>query len=430
LKVKLQHLFNVFLLFLPFTQALTINVFFPLKISEILLFLLVLTIIWFRLDKNHLRVLTKPITLLPFIVLATASFLINIFWKYDYSLTQLDFRIGQVPDSLLRLIYIYLNVMSFFISFYLYTKGKNKALSFWVIGAVIASIYGWYLFLSSTLNIPYIKLFGMEENPQALNGIIRCGTFKEGNFFGLYLLLSASIAFHLKKTKTAWFLMASILMTFSTVSLISACLYFLILSRKGILKKSVINTFIMLLPLVVLGSIYFFKSDFYQKYVYEKLFTPVHKLTPANLSKVDRYLSSRIAFKQGIDNPILGVGPFNYSLHYQNYNDVEKIVKNHSEWSLNYFNRKNTRKIPNNVYMEVWAEYGILGFLLFSLFLLSTLLVSIKNRNHNITAGLLSMYLSFNAFPSFIMLFIWTYFAIPYALAYKRYMTNINQKSC
>ena len=152
----------------------------------------------------------------------------------------------------------------------------------------------------------------------------------------------------------------------------------------------------------------------------KKLFQPVSSVTEENFSKVDRYLTGRNAFKQGVDNPFVGVGPYNYALHYDYYNDYRNVINQPSEWFQNYILRKNRRAITNNVYLEVWAEYGVIGFIIFMLFLAKTLLISFKNKDDLITGGLLAMYLSFNAFPSFIMLFLWVFLAIPYAINYQK----------
>ena len=134
---------------------------------------------------------------------------------------------------------------------------------------------------------------------------------------------------------------------------------------------------------------------------------PSNKMSMRNLSKVDRVLTARIAYKIGVNNPILGVGPYNYGLHYDKYNDFTKYIINNNEWSLNYFKRINKRAIPNNIYFEVWAEYGIVGFCLFVIFLLKILYTAFRNKNDIITGGVIAMLVSFNAFPSFTLLFLW-----------------------
>jgi len=292
---------------------------------------------------------------------------------------------------------------------------------------MVAAIYAWYLVFSSAFNLPYIKLFGMEENPQAIMGIVRAGTFKEGNFFGLFLILSSAIAFFLNKSRIAWFLLLTILTTFSTISIISGAVFLLIYFKKFLLRYRNIKMFLIFLPILLIGLIFFFRSEFYSVYIKQKLFTPLNTLTTSNFSKVDRYLTGTIAFNAGMDNPIVGVGPYNYGLHYDQYNNINEIVDKQSEFSSEYFKRKRKRAIPNNVYLEVWAEYGILGFLLFITFLINTLYVSIKSKNLIITAGLLAMYLSLNAFPSFIMLFVWVYLGIPYALYFSRKEVKLNE---
>ena len=420
LRIKTSIFYNYFLFFLPFTQALTIHLFFPLKISEILFFLIILFLFQLKVDRSYLKFMKITEAIGIFLFVTTVSFLVNIMWSYNYLPKSFPFRISRVGDSFFRLIYIYVNITVFFTSIYFISKGSNKCIDFWLKGALFATVYGWYLFISSALKLPYLKLFGMEENPQTLMGIVRSGTFKEGNYFGLFLLLSASLAFYRQRYKLGWFFIISILTTFSTVSIISSGVLLLVYYSSYWFRKKYIKTFILIFPIFIVLSIAFIRSNYYEEYVYKKIFAPVSILTPENLSKIDRYITADIAYHVGLNNPVLGVGPFNYGLHYDHYNRSDEIINNHSEWSRNFFNRPNLRAIPNNVYMEVWAEYGILGFIFFVIFLLQTFYISVKLKNKALIGGLLAMYLSFNAFPSFIMLFLWVYLALPYALLYRK----------
>ena len=110
-------------------------------------------------------------------------------------------------------------------------------------------------------------------------------------------------------------------------------------------------------------------------------------------------------------------------MHYDHYNDINLKVDNlnESEWAKNYFKRINDRAIPNNVYLEIWSEYGLIGFCFYLFFLIDFLLLSYKLKEPAILGGAIAMLISFNAFPSFILLFIWVFFAIPYAI-------NLNNK--
>lgn len=408
---------KVFLIFLPFTQALTINIFFPLKISEIALVVL----LFFYLNKKAIRsssiwFANANMILLLFCVIVTLSFIVNIYWHYPYPPKVFPFRINRVGDSFIRLCYFYLCLLAYYVSFKFLIK-DIKLLDKWILGALIAAIYGWYLFLFSKFNLPYIKLPGMDEVPLSLNGFIRCGTFKEGNYFGLYLILSASIAFYLQKKKEGWFLLFSVIITLSTISILSAFVFLLFYFRRKFFK---INYFLKIVPIVVFSLFIFTKTDFYKLYIYGKLFDSAKTLTNGNFSKVDRIITGQVAIDSGLDNPFLGVGPANYALHYDHYNYYKKIVFNRNEYFDHLAQRKNIRSIPNNVYLEVLSEYGIIAFVLFIVFLVSILIKSYNLKQDALTGGMLALILSLNAFPSFIMLFIWVFISIPFALEWNK----------
>ncbi len=415
------NLNKVFLVFLPFTQALTVNVLFPLKISELAL----LVILFFYLNKKTISsstiwFLNNNKILLLFFLIVTTSFIVNIWWYYDYYPKKIPFRINRVGDSFIRLCYFYLCICAFFVSFKILTK-DIKYLKYWIYGALIAAVYGWYIFISSAVKIPYLKLPGMEPEPQSLYGIIRCGTFKEGNFFGLFLVMSASIAFYLKKIKTAFFLLISIVVTMSTISIISSIFLLMFYYRKKFWNLKFIS---LVMPIVLIALFTFSKTDFYKMNVYGKLFDPVNKVTNKNYSKIERTVTASAAYYMGLGNPFLGVGPSNYGVHYNYYNYYKKIVTQRHNYIDKKMLRTNERAIPNNVYLEIWAEYGILGFLTFSIFLLSILIVSFKLKEDSITAGVIALIVSMNAFPSFIMFFIWVFFSIPLVLKWQQKNRN------
>lgn len=403
---------KVFLVFLPFTQALTLNIFFPLKISEIALVILIFFYINKKtISKDWIWFINNNLIIVLLGILVTISFFVNIPWNYPYLPKVIPFRINRVGDSFIRLCYFYLCIAAYFYSFRLFTK-DIKILEKWILGAMIAAIYGWYLFISSGLNLPYLKLPGMGE-PQTLNGFIRCSTFKEGNYYGLFLLLSASVSFYLKKIKQGWFLLLSVIVSMSTISVISVFIFVFYYYRKRILK---LNVMLKLVPVFIIGVLIFIQTDFYQRFVYKKLFESTKTLTQNNFSKVDRVITGKVAFYSGIDNPFFGVGPANYGLHYDYYNKYKKIVVNRSEYFDRFAQRKNERAIPNNVYLEVMSEYGVFALLLFMLFLFLVLTKAYYLKEDAIVGGMFSIISSFNAFPSFIMLFIWVFFAIPFAI--------------
>ena len=101
------------------------------------------------------------------------------------------------------------------------------------------------------------------------------------------------------------------------------------------------------------------------------------------------------------EHPFLGVGISQYGYYYNYFQPlgalgVERTVK----------------VIPNNLYVELLAELGILGFLLFGAFL-----VSLYRRLR--APGLALLRLTFiatlfalNAFPSYSVMFLWAFFGL------------------
>lgn len=70
---------KVFLVFLPFTQALTLNIFFPLKISEIALVILIL--FYFNkkvISRDTVWFFNNNLIILLLAVVVTLSFIVNI----------------------------------------------------------------------------------------------------------------------------------------------------------------------------------------------------------------------------------------------------------------------------------------------------------------------------------------------------------------
>ena len=114
-----KYLIACFLFFLPFTNVLVVNLGFPLKISEIFFFGLLLfnsifitrSSFWksIKLDKTDL-------VLLIFLLIVFISTLLNSFWEYSYNLNYYeDVRLGYKFDSFLKLFYVVLAIIVYFI---------------------------------------------------------------------------------------------------------------------------------------------------------------------------------------------------------------------------------------------------------------------------------------------------------------------------
>lgn len=97
-----------------------------------------------------------------------------------------------------------------------------------------------------------------------------------------------------------------------------------------------------------------------------------------------RYNLSKVAVEMGLDHPILGVGRGNYILNKDNYfNQLALPIKG---------------DIPHNTYLGIFSELGIIGLILFSLPIITLIVLAVKNYHTNKK----SMFLNANKLPYFI----------------------------
>jgi O-antigen ligase len=358
--------------------------------------------------------LPRPLifTLAALFFLVTVSFVLNLFWQYPYPLRTYEARFGYTGDSISRYIYFIIALLAFFISADAFRTDAGRYINLWLLGALVAALYSWYLMAFSLLHLPVFLLPGMKDPPQMIRGyIIRTGTFAEGNFMGLYLFLSGVMAFYIRKFKTGLFLFASIFTTFATLSIVSAFIFLVYYLRQFIFRKKYIPYFFLGLLLAIPALGYFSTTKLYQD-IHDKIFGSSNRITnEATYSKVDRLISIRTAYRTGLANPVLGVGLSNYSRHYDRF----YLRDNLSENDYKTFRRPNDKTIPNNIYLEVFAESGLPALLAFLLFLALLIYYAGFGQQRALVPGMLCLLLCFVAYPSFIMIYLWSFMALPVA---------------
>ncbi|WP_448699633.1 O-antigen ligase family protein [Mucilaginibacter sp. AW1-3] len=394
-------LIKLFLFFLPFSQALSINILFPLKLSEIFLILWVI----FNVITGKLlhKKLSKPIfiTCFAFVVIVFVSVVINAFYKYPYKLDLSNSRIDPLVDSVLKFIYIVLAFAAMFLTYSAF-KDNERYIKYFFWGAVAASMYAWYLFVSGLLRLPVFLLPGMEPDPQKGFGniIIRAGTFKEGNYMGFYLFISGVLAIYYKKTRLAILFFLTIITAFSTTAIFCSFLFLLIFIYQKY-KQYKRKLFLGMISIVVLLAVLINFSDGFKKIFYNKIFGTADTVEDRNdiYSKTERLNFTLVALEMAWDNPFLGVGAANFSLHYNHYNQIA------------IFDR-NAKTIPNNIYVEILSEYGGLAFITFFVFIYFVFKKANKKSSDILVAGLLSSLIYFFAFPALTMLFIWVFIGV------------------
>jgi hypothetical protein len=395
-------LFAGFLTFIPFSQALTINILFPLKLSEVFLVLIIIFELCTRGLLNWKLNRSVLMALMIFLAFITISLVVNIFYTYSYDLVQHVTRLSPEFDSFLKYCYILLAFAAMFATRYAFKINKNYS-NFFFFGAILSCSYAWYLFFSGMFKIPVILLPGMDSWSQVYDigfgDIIRSATFKEGNYMGFYCLVSGILATHYKKYKLAFFFFITIITTFSTTAIFCSLVFFIIcLFHKYKKHKIKLIGALSLITLILVLSIQL--SPGIRLLLYNKVFGNEETVQSSNdlFSKADRLNTVYVAIKIASQNPVFGVGPANFGLHFSHYNpflDFEQDVK----------------KIANNVYVEIFAECGSLAFFAFIGFLIMVYKYG-RSKSYVLSAGLSAAFIYFFAFPTFTMLFIWVFLGI------------------
>ena len=375
-----EYLLAIFFIFIPFSQAFTFDMGFPLKISEIAMILIILS------SKNIAKFKKDDIILLLFLIIALSSFLINFLWEYSYDIAIIKYRFGEDLDSLAKLLYLGFTIYYFILLRNIFDIEKDKYVKFFFIGAVFAALYGWYLTLGGIFKYDPLLIFGISD-PQFISlgnwTLIRSGTFLEGNYMGLFI-----------STVLAAFFTISMATTLSTIGLLSLFLFYSYLLTKINIKYFIIISFLIVCIFVSLSQ----NRDF-NAYILSKINIFSNEVNDNGaVSREERKSAIINGIKMAIDNPVLGVGISNYAKHYNYYNGTRRV----------FHKNKDIKVIPNNIYVEIASELGLVAFLLFVIFLYK---IYRHINNSILMGGFWACCLYFNAIPSYTIIVIWFFFA-------------------
>lgn len=402
-----QRLLTMALVALPFTAALTLQVGFPLKIYEVLICLVILLLPLGRITVP--QAIWREIRLLAAFVILSAILLALIMgFTPAMSLGRnVVYRFGPLGDGLTALAYLVLNVISFFLFTLLAYHHPTTFLNGWFTGTVLSALYAWYLMVQGVTgaNLPLLPGTLPQYAVFAGKVFLRGGTFPEGNHYGLYLILSLALAVHARRRLLSYFLLITVLTTFSTIAF-AGLLLFAVLANFAFFPKIPLQGKVLLLVclamLVGAAAVVFMQLGYW-----DSIFTEKFSPQGASYSLPDRLDVAIVGLQMFLDNPITGVGIGQYSYHYYTYSD----------WFINTFGSSIDSavmlpaRIPNNVYVEVLSEQGLFAFLLFVLFL-SSLIARTRHRSMRILRyGLFIMLIVFLAYPGYSFMFLWAFWA-------------------
>jgi O-antigen ligase len=387
---------------LPFTYAFTVNLSFPLKIYEVALALALVT---------HLTDLRLPIAprtrdvirRLSWFVVAAAVVTLLRFTIPAEGASVVDFgaRFGPVGDAVAKLLYLILGVLGFLLFTRAAYTDERSYLKAWRIGAVAAATYSWYLFAAGLVGIDPILLPGIEDPKYfsvAGRTFVRSGTFQEGNFLGLFLLVSVGIALYERRRLLAGVLSLTVLLTFSTVNTLALAFFWSMVwlrahSSAGTSRRA---KFIVagILVALVMGFV-LLQTGYLESVIFGKLGTEEVG------SRIKRIAFMIAGLRMFADHPLLGVGISQFGYFYNSYQPLglQGIAET-------------VKLIPNNIYVELLSELGIIGFALFAAFLLAVYRRLRRAELAPLRWTFLAVLFSLNGFPTYTVMFLWAFFGL------------------
>ena len=245
--------------------------------------------------------------------------------------------------------------------------------------------------------------------------IQRAGVFVEGNHGGSYYLLSfflmwIAVQEGLKFGRYGMGIaFLGILLSQSTTSLLlllflSIVAYFLLPPKPGVRKRRLGPVLMGMGTLVVIAVVF---GD-----------TILGKLTGEGIdsntfSRYDRIASILSGVNMFLAHPLFGIGIQGYAFALPKY--VDPFIESFFDW--------NSRRIANNIYVEVMAEQGFVGLASFCFLIYRIGAPAFRQIRHHAVpcAALASVLLSWLAFPTYTISFHWIGMAVIYRLtAYGR----------
>jgi O-antigen ligase len=391
-------LFGLAFIFLPFTKAFTIDVGFPLKIYELLF---IASVPAFVLERGRLRIGTVSHLLWPLAIFWLVS--VGSFFAFAYADAGYlgpDFRGGAALDGLSRVAYLLLNlgIFAMIISRPLATATPLLTLC-WLIGCTLSTFYSVYCVFSFMFVGEPVLLPGLDRHQLGAFGPIvvsRSGTFEEGNFGGLYFLLSAVIALHNRSLIFAGIAIVGLILTKSTSAYFAIIALFgsyYMLSRKNLL---VLVPYFIALCVAAFGLfVYFAEQGKFE--------------ATGSASGAVRFNEAMTGVNMWQSSPVYGVGLGQYGFNYFRY-----------VWDMSIADAVlSERHIASNIYVEILSELGLLGLLAIGLFWVRWMRGVGASRPHSnlLYASAVAMMVAFLAYPTFNIAFLWAYLGMALVLA-------------
>lgn len=343
------------IIFIPFQYALTIQIGFPLKISELLV---VAGLGAYVLTSRKVRIRWDAASLLVTVLAVTLAFSsIGNFLPTRAYVPSPGYDRGLQEDLLL-----YFGYGIFALAFWSVMRRIDFTLiaraivaSIWACGAAVllqwtASITG----NSSIIEALGFRIIGVGGDAATL----RSGPFLEGQHLGFFAGAALLVAVYRKSYAAAVVAAASILYSQSTTAYVGLAIGALVLLVLRLRAKALVPLFgLGLVGVILVLTVTPFRNvlgrqlaklgftDFAPDYLY------------ATTSLDVRQIKTEIAFRMMQDNPIIGVGPGRFGSHFGEYSGDFPLPWNYYSGVI--------RPIAENAYGHIGAELGLIALAVF-----------------------------------------------------------------
>lgn len=414
--MNLRTLCVLILVTLPLTRSGTLPLGFPLKVYEPLIPIALLTAFSSgRVDIGGAARFVQWWLLFWISSVFTTALAYSLLDAIDLSVfTWATGRYAPPINALYHSIYLALDITLLVVLLSAIRGGILTLADFartWTLASLASVCYAVGLNLVHWFGLPPALLLRWDSEPQIMNiaglDVVRTGPFEEGNYFGLYLLLSLGIAlWGLNRHGDRLYAAAAIVLSvgiFMTASPAAVALGMSLLVLHALRPSTRGAWRTIPLAIAALGLALIASTNLLQEIVIEKFSLLFYGGVVAsdNVSLFMRVNESYHAWQLFLDHPFgVGIGAFGYF-----WGEHPELFA----WMSVPFEAE--KLIPNNVWLEILSEQGLVGMACF-LMAMGTLARGLRRQGEHFLGWVLAaMLVYFVAFPSFRLMFLWGFWA-------------------
>ncbi|MCJ1694923.1 O-antigen ligase family protein [Rathayibacter caricis] len=384
---------------IPFQQALTISVGFPLKLSEIL------AVLGVGLIALEARARKRRNPAAPLLVLLGAFVLFSLV-RAELTVESEappGYPLGLAVDGVVYSGYAALALaLAYLLSIHMDIVRLARA---YMLGLRLAAGYSAVQLGLWFAGSDILRVVNGATQTGTLYGtsLPRNGPFLEGNYFGFFAAAGLFIAMYAKDR--VGLVLSGVLVLYSqssgaTLGVVAGLLV-LVAFRPQVKTTSVVS-FIVVVGIIAAATIP--AVALYAQRQLIKVGLSQNTLNESlGYSIRSRSANAETGFAMGLANPFLGVGPGRYGSRYFEYLDRTGLPAG--------FGQRAIRPIANNVYAHIAAELGLVALFVFGLMLLVLLLRSYR-RSAPIFGLVVFVAVAMIAAPAWTGLPIWIVLAV------------------